>query len=223
MKIKITTLTAVFVLLGAAGISVTGAQAQSSFSMQLVADNDFAVFGGTATSVNDLIYQNDIDWQYQISEMSALNFTLQPGDTMFYVLGIGGGGQENISGTVNGVDITSINVSMSSDLGSYLTGYEYQLAQQYGGTPAGGTYNVSLADVQTAFPNLTWGSPTINSSDTVIHQASPNGVGYDFPSDTASLFSFNATEAGVQATPEPNTTALAALGAFAVLFYRRRA
>jgi hypothetical protein len=45
-------------VLGAAMLAaVAGARGQS-FSMQIVADNDFAVFGGTATSVNDLIPTN---------------------------------------------------------------------------------------------------------------------------------------------------------------------
>ena len=50
-----------------AGITVTSVRGQGSFSMQLVADNDFAVFGGTATGVNDLLYQNNDAWPQQIS------------------------------------------------------------------------------------------------------------------------------------------------------------
>ena len=43
-----------------------------------------------------------------------MSFDLQNGETTFYVLGMGGGGQENISGTVNDVDITTIgDISMS--------------------------------------------------------------------------------------------------------------
>jgi len=75
----------------------------------------------------------------------------------------------------------------------------------------------------TAFGGTAWGIRTINHDDTVIKSASPNGAGCDFPSKTASLFSFNTAGAAIQATPEPNTTALAALGALAVLFVRRRA
>jgi hypothetical protein len=220
MKIKIANLTFAFALL--AGTVVTSVQGQGSFSMQLVADNDFAVFGGTTTGVSDLLYQNNASWPQQISSLSAVNFTLPAGDTVFYVLGLGGGGEENISGTLNGVDITAITVSMSSDLGSYLNDYENQLAQSGGGTIGAGTYNVSLADVQTAFPQLTWGSPTINSSDAVIQMASPNGVGYDFASGTAHLFSFAATAVGVQPAPEPSTLALAAMGGLGLLLKFRR-
>ena len=190
--------------------------------MQLVADNDFAVFGGTATGVSDLLYQNNDAWPQQITSLSSLNFLLPAGDSMFYILGIGGGGQENISGTVNDIDITSILVSMSSDLGPYLSDYENQVTLDGGGTPGAGTYNASLADVQTAFGNLTWGSPTKNTTDAVIQQASPNGVGYDFPSDTAHLFGFSASEVGVQPAPEPSTLALVGLGGTGWMLYRRR-
>jgi hypothetical protein len=202
-------------------------RANAQFSMQIVADNDFAVFGGTATSINDLIYQNDFSWPSQLANLSTLTFNLQPGDTTFYLLGMGGGGQENISGTINGIDITSLgDVSMSSDLSSYLTGY--LVSDGNGGfTPAlsvaYGTYDASLADVQTAFPGLTWGSPAINYTDAVI-QSSPNRVGFDFAPSTARLFSFDAGDVGVTAVPEPSTWALATVGLviFGRKFYPRR-
>jgi hypothetical protein len=210
-------------VLGAAMLaSVVGARGQS-FSMQLVADNDFAVFGGTATSVNDLIYQNDYSWPAQLGNLSTLSFDLPQGDTTFYLLGMGGGGEENISGTVNGIDITTLgDISMSSDLSTYLTGYLVSdgmggyVPDGIGGfltdpSVAAGTYDASLADVQTAFPNLTWDSPTINYTDGVI-QSSPNHEGFDFADSTAHLFSFSASDVGVTAAPEPSTWALVAVG-----------
>ncbi len=190
-----------------------------SFSMQIVADNDFAVFAGTASGVTELLYQNDYSWPDQIANLSTLSFDLQNGETTFYLLGMGGGGQENISGMVNGVDITAINdVLMSSDIGPYLTDFE---AQSSGGTVADGTFDASLSDVQAAFSSLTWGSPSPNTSDTVIQLASPNGVGFDFPSQTAHLFSFSTVDVGVTATPEPSTICLLLAG-MAVAASRRR-
>jgi hypothetical protein len=197
---------------------VADLRGQSSFSMQIIADNDFAVFGGTDSSVNDLIYQNDVSWPAQLDNLSTISFDLQPGDTTFYLLGMGGGGEENISGTVNGVDLTTINVSMSSDIGPYLTGYE---DQANGGTVADGTFDASLSDVQLALPNLTWGSPTVNSSDYVITQ-SPTGQGFDFPSSTAHLFEFNAVDVGVTPTPEPSTGLLLASAGVAIAIGRCR-
>lgn len=108
---------------------------------------------------------------------------------------------ENISGTINDVDITTINVSMSSDLGSYLTDFE---AQNNNGTVADGTFDASLSDVQTAFPNLTWTTNLVVTYGGVAAQ-SPTGRGFDFDSSTAHLFAFDATDVGVTPTPEPST------------------
>jgi hypothetical protein len=200
-----------FAVLGAvlsAGAIVAHGQ---SFSMQIVADNDFAVFAGTSSGVTEILYQNDYSWPDQIDNLSTLSFDLQNGETTFYVLGMGGGGEENISGTVNGVDITTIgDVAMSSDLGPYLTDFE---TQSDGGTVADGTFDASLTDVQAAFSSLTWSAPSPNSSDAVIQLASPNGVGFDFPSQTADLFSFSTADVGVTSTPEPSASGLLLVGA----------
>jgi len=200
-----------FAVLGAvlsAGAIVAHGQ---SFSMQIVADNDFAVFAGTSSGVTEILYQNDYSWPDQIDNLSTLSFDLQNGETTFYVLGMGGGGEENISGTVNGVDITTIgDISMSSDLGPYLTDFE---TQSDGGTVADGTFDASLTDVQAAFSSLTWSAPSPNSSDAVIQLASPNGVGFDFPSQTADLFSFSTADVGVTSTPEPSASGLLLVGA----------
>ena len=190
-----------------AGATVSHGQ---SFSMQIVADNDFAVFAGTSSGVTELLYQNDYSWPDQIDNLSTLSFDLQNGETTFYLLGMGGGGEENISGTVNGVDITTIgDVAMSSDLGPYLTDFE---TQSDGGTVADGTFDASLTDVQAAFSSLTWSAPSPNSSDAVIQLASPNGVGFDFPSQTAELFSFSTADVGVTSTPEPSASGLLLVG-----------
>lgn len=201
------------------GISV---RAQSTFSMQIVADNDFAVFAGTSTSINQLVYQNNYSWQYQMANLAGMNFTLTPGDTTFYLLALGGGGQENISGTINGVDITSISpVFMSSDIGSSLPGYESQ--NTTGGAVDDGTYGVALTDVQNVLSSLTWAdaAPNINTNDTVI-LSSPNRIGYDFPSSTAHLFEFSASSVGVTAVPEPGTIALTGIGIASLMALRRR-
>jgi hypothetical protein len=86
--------------------------------------------------------------------------SLLPGEICFYLLGSGGGGTEDIGGKVNGVAWNTISAKRSTNIASYLTGYFSQL-----GTPAAGrvqkikngTFPVTLADVQTALPNMTWG------------------------------------------------------------------
>ncbi len=200
------------------GLMSVGAANASPFSMRMVGDNDFAIFGGTATGVNDILYQNNVIWNTQISTLSTLTFTLPAADTMFYVLGMGGGGQENISGLINGVDMTSASVTMSSDTQSFLTGYNLS-------TVSGGTFNANLADVQTAFSSLTWGAPTTNTTDTVI-QYSPNQIGFHFADSTAHLFAFSSMAVGVNpglgAVPEPSSIALSLIGLASLMLLRRR-
>lgn len=200
------------VLLGLVSAGVANA---NTFSMKIVADNDYAVFAGTATGVNALLYQNNVNWETQILNLSTLTFTLPAGDTMFYVLGMGGGGQENISGLINGVDMTTIPVLMSSDISSFLTGYNLPAV-------ALGTFNANLADVQSAFSSLTWGSPVFNTTDTVIVQAAPNQIGFHFNAGTAHLFAFTASNVGVQSVPEPSSMGLALIGFAGLMLFNRR-
>jgi len=209
---KIFRLSTAVVLLGL--LSATAANA-NVFSIKMVADNDFAIFGGTATGINDLLYQNNSIWTTQIPNLSTLTFTLPTTDTMFYVLGMGGSGNENISGLVNGVDMTSVPVSMSSDIRSYLTGYNLS-------TVSDGTFNVNLADVQAAFPQLTWGSPILNTTDEVITAAAPNKKGFHFADSTAHLFAFSSADVGVNDVPEPSTIALALVAFANLLLIGRR-
>ena len=196
------------------GVVQTQAAVVTNATMEILADNDFALFVGNSTSVDRLVYQNNVIWYSQAAALTSFSFSLNPGEDTFYLLGMGGGLQENISGLINGVDITSVGASQSSNLSSYLTGFNST-------DVTSGAYNASLANVQTALPNLTWGSPNYNTTDTVIGY-SPNHEGYDFPSDTAVLFKFGAATVNIAPTPEPASLALSLLGSAGLILFRRR-
>ncbi len=207
--------------LAAAGAMLLGIVSTAhATSMEIIADNDFALFSGTTTSVNHLVYQNDASWPDQLSSLLTFSFTLQTGDTTFYLLGLGGGGNENISGTVNGVDLTNIAVRMSSDVGPFLTDFETRQS-----TVADGTFNVVLSEVQAAFPFLTFGGTTPTSEADDVAAQSPSGRGFHFDPSTAHLFEFSAAAVDATSTPEPSSYLLFLLGGSAVAFgsYRRRA
>jgi hypothetical protein len=196
-----------------------------NYNLKIVADNDFALFAGTPTSVTRLLYQNNVSWGSQITAASTVTFTLDPSETKFYLLALGGGGaQENISGTLNDVDITTVAVLQSSDLASYLTGYAAAVGS--GGAIDNGVYNVLLSEVQTAYASLTWSSPTVNTTHTVITTGGASNTtppaGYAFATGTAHLFEFSAE--AVSGVPEPSTLWLLAGGlAPLALRLRRRA
>lgn len=207
------TLTAFFSLF--IGFLSIGSASATPFSISMVADNDFAIFSGTSSSINNLLYQNGVDWPNQINALSTLNFNLAAGDDTFYVLAMGGGGsEENISGEVNGVNMTdaSVSVSMSSDLSGSLTGYPTNVAA--------GTYDAILTEVQAAFSGLTWGAPVFNTSQHVIGAAG-FGAGFIFGTNKAHLFAFEAGDVGV-AVPEPSILALMAFGLAGLALRSRR-
>lgn len=182
--------------------------------MQIISDDDFAVFVGTSTTIGRLVYQNNTSIPTQLTDLLGFSFSLQEGETTVYLLAMGGGGSENVGGYINDVDITSIAVDQSSDLSSFLTGYTAGLS-----SVADGTFNATLTDVQTARPGLTWGpSPVVVMGE----GAMVTGSAFRHDTETAVFYRMDAEDLNIEPAPEPSSTLLAALAGVSILIRRRR-
>jgi len=186
-------------------------------SLQIVCDNDFAVFAGTVSSISRLVYQNGANWDSQIESAASFDLSLANGEDTIYLLAMGGGGgQENISGKINDVNITSLSsIMQSNEVHPFLSGYDLN-------DVANGIYNAILVDVQNALTNLSWSTPTplFNPRGEVaaVIEAAGFGSGFAFGDTTAVLYKFEASQVGV---PEPSALSLLAVG-LGVLFRRSR-
>ncbi len=196
-----------------AGLLLLASTGRSAL-LQIVVDNDFAVLTGTTNSVLRIVYQNYNEWPSQVTAASSFNLTLNPGETTIYILGMGGGGQENISGKINNVNINTLSLTMSDDLRSDLTGYNNT-------DVINASYTPLLADVQTAFPNLTFSAATANDSGNVpvLTGFAP---GYGFGDGEAVLLKIAASDVNITPVPEPGTWAAMALLAGGAAFARWR-
>ncbi|NBU70984.1 MAG: PEP-CTERM sorting domain-containing protein [Bacteroidetes bacterium] len=186
-------------------------------SLQIVCDNDFAVFAGTVSSISRLIYQNGANWDSQIASAASFNLSLANDEDTIYLLAMGGGGgQENISGKINDVNLTSLtSIMQSNEVHPFLSGYDLN-------DVANGIYNAILVDLQNALTSLSWSTPTplFNPSGEVaaVIEAAGFGSGFTFGDSTAVLYRFEASLVGI---PEPSTLSLLAVG-LGVLFRRSR-
>lgn len=208
-------------IITAAAMAVLTPAASASVVMQIICDNHFAMYVGTADGVTRKLFENTGDWTTQLANAASFNVVLQGAETHFYLLGMGGGGQENIGGRVNGVALDTISVSMSSDISGSLSGYTNGL-QVISGVQRiipveNGQYVSQLADVQAGHAGATWGAVSIQTSGV---GSGPTGKAFGFSSLSARLFRFQADAVGVTAVPAPGALALA--GAALLAGGRRR-
>lgn len=189
----------------------------SQSRLQIVVDNDYAAFYGDSSNVNQLLNQNNVDWGTQVSNASTLDIVGSETQTYVYIVAMGGGGNEDYGGRLNGQDVTGISgaqfaetASHTSTFGSgsktnsyleiksFLTGYSSADA-------AAGTYNVSLSDLQSALSGASWGSavatgsgngvpPNFKTSGVACTASSAGYVAtgrcWDIPSDQAVVFRY---------------------------------
>ncbi len=209
-------------------IGASLAASAQAVTIQLVADNDFAVYAGTSSTITRSIYQNGVVWDDQIAAAASFSFELEPGENTYYVLAMGGGVEENISGRINGVNLVDVftldnqAIRQSANVASFLSGYNSTAV-------ANGSFTPVLSDVQTALAGTTFGSPTVDSGRQVINgnpfslsALSNTQVGFAFPAGTAVLYKF-ASEEVASPIPEPSSAAaLVGLAALGFVAGRRR-
>lgn len=164
----------------------------------IVANNDFAIFSGTETSLDRLVYQNNVGWGSQKPTLITLN----SGETYIYILAMGGDPSgywhqaEDLSGTINGINLSTINsIQRSSDLSPHLS--DYISSRDITGTVGDGTYNAILADVQSTFSMLSWAT-AIPSGGLEVPTNMGFGLGYAFGGGEAVLFKISLTELDIR-------------------------
>ena len=215
-------------------LAVTSLCDAATYQIKLVTDNDFAVYAGNSTSITRELYQNDAEWTGQISAASSFTFSLLAGETDFYILAMGGGGpEENLSGTVNGVNIVKVFidtpalVDVSVPVQALLRSNNSNPPDYNLTTVATGAYTPTLMSAQTAIASTSWIVPTVNTSQTVITQnpeaevsfAAGDRKGFSFESQKAVFYRFKSEGLNI---PEPSSVTLLGLGMVGLLWRKRR-
>ena len=176
--------------------------------IRIVSDNDYVLLAGDATEVTRVIHQNnDVFWD-QITAASSVRISLYSDEPYLYLLGMGGGGAEDIGGTLNGVDITSLasganGVQRATGraggtvqdgyllVNPSLTDWDISSHGECGGgiNVCFGRYAAQLPEIRTALTGATWGNPP----SVVWGQA---GNAWAYPDSTAVMFRIKASALG---------------------------
>ncbi|CAN2193106.1 OmpA-like domain [Candidatus Nanopelagicaceae bacterium] len=148
----------------------------SEVRLQVIADNDFAVFMGDDANATRLFFQNNDEWPTQIQEAAVVDVVPVAGETFLYIVAMGGSAGENWAGTINGKDIASYTgaqvavnrapIGLASTADGYLLVNNYFQGWATGGGSIVeiGTYPVSLGDLRIALTGAVWASGKIGGA-----------------------------------------------------------
>ena len=192
---------------GAHAVSAPGAPIIGG-GVEIISDNDYALFAGDASNVTRIIHQNnDVFWD-QVAGSANVRISLHDGESYVYLLGMGGGGAEDIGGTLNGIDVTTI--------ASGANGLQRAIGKSGGQTQDGylllnpgltnwdplshgncdsltsvcwGPYVAQLSEVKAGLAGATWGNPP----SVTWGQA---GNAFAYPDSTAVMFRIKASALG---------------------------
>lgn len=209
-------------------------------------DNDFAIYAVNTSGGLRELYQNDVSWPDQVIAQTLVNFNLLPDEDRILIWANDVGGQESISGTINGINmVDAARTSSLSVLAAAITNLPtvpFNILSE-GEEP-------TLASVQAAFNAAIFG-PAVERVGDLAEIPEPNGeiviaqnpfalttvgpigrYGFNFanngnnPSQVGTvleqtLFLFEAADFGVSPIPEPSSflALLISVGAFTL---RRR-
>ncbi len=197
-------------MLISASLSAGSARA---LQIRLIADNDWALYAGTSTSINRLVVQNDIAWPWQNFAQTVDDAYLSESTWWFLVMNTTG--QSAAFGSIGSIAniATAPGIQVSNAMQSYLANYNPISV----GWDSGESYNASLADVQVALPSLTFGN-VITQCGTVcasyLSVSGDNSLQWGELSQTAVLYKIPIPEVDQAQVPAPLPIfgALAAFG-----------
>lgn len=181
--------------LASANVTLPAPPKFDEVSLQVLADNDFAVFMGNDQEITRVFYQNTFSWYAQVDAIETLDVFPGPGETYVYIMPMGGdpyiepnqgeGGQENWSGRLNNIYLldypgAEVAVGRSVPDDRDIKHFGYLLFNNYlsGFTTsadaiAWGTYDPSESEVIAATKNLLW-SPALRSNSPEIKYSGIN-------------------------------------------------
>ncbi len=192
--------------------TILSAGSARALQIRLIADNDWALFAGTSTTINRLVVQNNTNWPSQNFAQNVSDPL--PGETTWWFLAMNAGGTSDAFGSIGSIAnfANAPGIQVSNPMQSYLTGYNDLV---FGEPPSLlGGYNASLGDVQTALPNLTFGNVNRACNEVCTTFSSVSGG--------SSLSWGSSTQAVLYRFAMPVPGPLPALGAAAAFGFSRK-